>query len=91
VDLVTVASAIHWFDLEKFYAEVRRVVKPGATVAVWTYYTPEFGSDLDAVIQRLVHDILDAYWDERLHYVVDEFHDLPFPSSRSRLLPSRRT
>ena len=29
VDLVTVASAIHWFDLRKFYAEVRRVVKPG--------------------------------------------------------------
>jgi len=61
VDLVTVASAIHWFDLEKFYAEVRRVVKPGGTVAVWTYYTPEFGSDVDAVIQRLVHDILGAY------------------------------
>jgi ubiquinone/menaquinone biosynthesis C-methylase UbiE len=79
VDLVTVASAIHWFDLEKFYAEVRRVVKPGGTVAVWTYYTPELGSDVDAVIQRLVHDILGAYWDERLHYVVDEFHDLPFP------------
>jgi ubiquinone/menaquinone biosynthesis C-methylase UbiE len=61
VDLVTVASAIHWFDLEKFYAEVRRVVKPGRTVAVWTYYTPEFDSDVDAVIQRLVHDILGPY------------------------------
>ena len=24
VDLVTVAAAIHWFDLERFYAEVRR-------------------------------------------------------------------
>jgi hypothetical protein len=22
---------------------------------------------------------LGAYWDKRLHYVVDEFHDLPFP------------
>ena len=79
VDLVTVASAIHWFDLERFYAEVRRVAKPGGTIAVWTYYTPVFGSDVDAVIQRLVHDVLNAYWDKRLHYVVDEFHDLPFP------------
>jgi ubiquinone/menaquinone biosynthesis C-methylase UbiE len=87
VDLVTVASAIHWFDLEKFYAEVRRVVKPGGTVAVWTYYTPEFGSDVDAVIQRLVHDILGAYWDERVHYVVDEFHDLPFPFEPIEALP----
>jgi ubiquinone/menaquinone biosynthesis C-methylase UbiE len=79
VDLVTVASAIHWFDLERFYAEVRRVVKPGGAIAAWTYYTPVFGSDIDAVVQRLVQEVLGAYWDERLHYVVDEFHDLPFP------------
>jgi len=79
VDLVTVASAIHWFDLERFYAEVRRVVRPGGIVAAWTYYTPAFANDIDAIIQRLVHDVLGPYWDERLHYVVDEFHDLPFP------------
>jgi ubiquinone/menaquinone biosynthesis C-methylase UbiE len=79
VDLVTVPSAIHWFDLGRFYAEVRRVVKPGGAIAAWTYYTPVFGGAIDAVIQRLVHDILNAYWDERLHYVVDEFHNLPFP------------
>jgi SAM-dependent methyltransferase len=79
VDLVTVASAIHWFDLNKFYTEVRRVVKPGGVIAAWTYFTPVFDSDIDALIQRLVHEVLADYWDERLHYVVDEFHDLPFP------------
>ena len=79
VDLVTVASAIHWFDLRKFYTEVRRVVKPGGVIAAWTYYTPVFDSAIDAIIQRLVHEVLADYWDERLHYVVDEFHDLPFP------------
>ncbi len=79
VDLVTVASAIHWFDLRKFYAEVRRVVKPGGVIAAWTYYTPVFDSPIDAIIRRLAHDVLADYWDERVHYVVDEFHDLPFP------------
>jgi SAM-dependent methyltransferase len=79
VDLVTVASAVHWFDLKRFYAEVRRVVKPGGTIAVWTYYTPIFDSNIDAIIRRLAHDVLGAYWDARVHYVVDEFHDLPFP------------
>jgi ubiquinone/menaquinone biosynthesis C-methylase UbiE len=33
VDLVTVATAIHWFDLSRFYAEVRRVVRPGGVIA----------------------------------------------------------
>ena len=79
VDLVTVASAIHWFDLERFYTEVNRVVKPDGTLAAWTYYTPAFGGDIDTIIHRLAHDILGAYWDERVHYVVGEFHDLPFP------------
>jgi SAM-dependent methyltransferase len=79
LDLVTVASAIHWFDLKKFYAEVRRVVKPGGVIAAWTYYTPVFDSAIDAIIRRLAHEVLADYWDERVHYVVDEFHDLPFP------------
>jgi hypothetical protein len=52
-------------------------VKPGGAIAAWTYYTPVFDSTIDALIQRLVHDALAAYWDERLHYAVDEFHDLP--------------
>ena len=79
VDLVTVASAIHWFDLDRFYAEVRRVARSGGVIAAWTYYTPVFGNSVDAIIQRLAHDILADFWDQRLHYVVDEFHDLPFP------------
>ncbi|MDQ3791506.1 MAG: class I SAM-dependent methyltransferase, partial [Actinomycetota bacterium] len=67
VDLVTVASAIHWFDLGRFYAEVRRVVRPGGIIAAWTYYTPVFGNDVDAIIERLARDVLADYWDERLH------------------------
>jgi SAM-dependent methyltransferase len=84
VDLVTVASAIYWFDLRRFYAEVRRVVKSGGVIAAWTYYTPVFGNDIDAIIKHLAHDVLANYWDSRLHYVVDEFHDLPFPSRADR-------
>lgn len=36
VDLITVAQAIHWFDFDAFYKEVRRVAAPGALVAAWT-------------------------------------------------------
>ena len=47
VDLVTVAQAYHWFDHERFHAQVRRVAKPGAVIAVWTYglstVTPDVG------------------------------------------------
>ncbi|MDB6136311.1 MAG: putative methyltransferase [Verrucomicrobiales bacterium] len=37
VDLVTVAQAAHWLDLDVFYKEVRRVAKPDAVIALITY------------------------------------------------------
>ena len=36
-DLVTVAEAIHWFELSLFESEVFRVLKPGAILAAWHY------------------------------------------------------
>lgn len=79
VDLLTVAAAIHWFDLDKFYKEVRRALKPGAIIAAWMYYTPVFNDATDPIITHLAHDILGQYWNERIHYVFEEFHSLPFP------------
>jgi ubiquinone/menaquinone biosynthesis C-methylase UbiE len=35
VDLATVAQALHWFQLPRFYAEVARVARPQGVVAVW--------------------------------------------------------
>ena len=37
VDLVTVAQALHWFDIPRFFNEAKRVLKPGGVVAVWCY------------------------------------------------------
>lgn len=36
-DLITVAQAIHWFNFDVFYAEVRRVLKPKGCLAVIGY------------------------------------------------------
>ena len=33
IDLVMVAQALHWFDLDRFYAEVMRLLKPGGIFA----------------------------------------------------------
>ena len=47
---VTVALAMHWFDLDRFYAEVRRVLKPNGIIAVWGYGFTEITSEVDAVL-----------------------------------------
>lgn len=37
VDLITAATAAHWFDMPAFWARAAKVLKPGGSVAVWTY------------------------------------------------------
>ncbi len=81
-DLITVAQALHWFDLDRFYAAVRRAARPGALLAVWGYGAHRAGADLDALLDRFYHDIVGPYWPpERAH--IDSAYaslDFPFPS-----------
>jgi ubiquinone/menaquinone biosynthesis C-methylase UbiE len=43
VDVITVAQALHWFDLARFYSEVRRVLMPGGTITPPSFQCPETG------------------------------------------------
>src|SRR4249919_1013204 len=52
-DLVTVAQALHWFDHAAFYAEVRRVLKPGGVIAAWCYERSSVSLAVDAVFTQL--------------------------------------
>ena len=40
VDLVTVAQALHWYDMDRFNKEVKRVLKPGGVLAAYGYAVP---------------------------------------------------
>ena len=78
LDLVTVAQALHWFDLERFYAEVRRVLKPHGLLAAWAYKLTKIDPTIDAVVDQYYSDIVGAYWPaERV--LVEKFEELSFP------------
>ncbi len=48
VDLITAAMAVHWFDLDSFYAVVRRAAKRDGVLAVWMYHLPVIDPAIDA-------------------------------------------
>jgi SAM-dependent methyltransferase len=78
VDLITVAQALHWFDLERFYAEARRVLKPEGVLAVWAYKLAQVEPAIDRVVNRYYTEVVGAYWPaERV--LVEKFEDLAFP------------
>lgn len=80
VSLVTVAQALHWFDLPRFYAEVRRVAKPEAVLACSCYMRCAVDAGVDEVTERLYNGVLgDAYWPPERKHVERGYADLPFP------------
>ena len=41
VDMVVAGASVHWFDLSKFFQEVKRVLKPAGCLTVFAYRIPE--------------------------------------------------
>lgn len=78
-DLITVAQAAHWFDLEYFYKEAIRVAKPNAVIAVWGYNLLRISTEIDKVIDRFYNDILGEYWDVERKLIQDEYKSIAFP------------
>lgn len=79
-DLVTVAQALHWFDLDKFYEEVQRVAKSsGSIIAVWCYGLMEITPAVDQIIRRYYHDVIGKYWEPERRLVEQGYRGIPFP------------
>jgi SAM-dependent methyltransferase len=77
-DLVTAAQALHWFDHDRFYAEVRRVCKPGALLAATCYYEPSVCPLVDPVLRRW-EDFIRPYWTAERAWVDAGYRTIPFP------------
>lgn len=84
VDLITVAQAIHWFDNEPFYREVRRVLKTEGIIAAWAYHLPEICPGIDRVIGHLYYDILGRFWEKEISHIRSKYTRLFFPFEELR-------
>ena len=73
VDLVTVAAAVHWFELPKFYSLVTRLLrKPGGVIAVWGHYEIAVSPIFDPITKRF-HDSTLPYWNPKIQYIFDSY------------------
>lgn len=77
-DLITAAQAAHWFDRPRFYAEVKRIARPGAVLALITYNNP-VGDDAALAPYRALYDALAPWWRPEREDVETGYANFEFP------------
>lgn len=78
-DLITVAQAIHWFDLPAFYTEVKRTARQGARLLVLGYALLQVNPEVDVLITHLYKDVLGPYWAYERRLIDEAYQTIPFP------------
>lgn len=83
IDAVTVAQAFHWFDRERAFVEIHRVLRPGGALAlVWNMR--DLGDPLQATIDELLAPLRHAveagrHWDPSFaHRLFTRFEERRF-------------
>lgn len=78
-NLITAATAAHWFNHDLFYAEAQRVAKPNAILALWTYSSATITPEINELMERFMYTYLYDYWPDGRWYVRQQYSTLPFP------------
>lgn len=89
LDLLTVAQAIHWFDLPRFFAEADRALKPGGLLAVWGYQLLYTDSALDEIVEDFHSRVVGPYWPPERALLDNGYTRISFPYPR-QLAPEFR-
>jgi SAM-dependent methyltransferase len=78
LDLIVVAQALHWFDLDRFYAEAQRVLKVNGALAASAYNLLHIEPAIDEVVNRYYYEVVGPFWPPE-RKLIEQFADLPFP------------
>lgn len=79
VQLVTAAQALHWFDVDAFVGEARRVLEPGGLLAVWCYSLCRIERMIDDLIEYFYRVTVGAFWPPQRKLVDDGYRTVALP------------
>jgi SAM-dependent methyltransferase len=79
VDLVLVAQALHWFDMDQFFMEAKRVSKENGILAVSTYTHVSINPEIDMILSKFYRETTGPFWPPERELVETNFESIPFP------------
>ncbi|PYM02511.1 MAG: SAM-dependent methyltransferase [Verrucomicrobia bacterium] len=79
VDLILVAQALHWFDIERFFTEAKRVLKENAVLAISSYKVLEIAPETNAIIWNFYRETTGSFWPPERELVETDYKDIKFP------------
>jgi len=79
VDLITVGVALHWFNFDLFFPEVKRVLKKGGIIAAWAYFLPNISSSIDHILKQFTEGPLGDFWKPEIKLIHEDYKTIPFP------------
>jgi SAM-dependent methyltransferase len=80
IDLITVAQALHWFKLDQFFAEAKRILKPAGLLAVWVYATNQLENKaVNEIVQDFYSNVVGPYWPPERKMTETGYHTITMP------------
>ncbi|KAF5002397.1 hypothetical protein FGRMN_409 [Fusarium graminum] len=82
VDMITAATAAHWFDMPRFWVAAAKLLKSGGTVAIWTSFRQPESDKQRTKMQSIFdefRDSLSPYATAGTHVVQNGYADLVLP------------
>jgi SAM-dependent methyltransferase len=83
-----VAQVLHWFNVEAFYQEAHRVLRPDGVLAVWCYGWTSVSPEIDPLVKTFATETVGPYWPEDRRHIEAGYEALPFPFKRGSLAES---
>jgi SAM-dependent methyltransferase len=79
VNLILVAQALHWFDLDAFFAEAKRVLKDDRLLAISSYNVLKISPEIDAIIWKFYRETTGLFWPPERELVETDYKNIQFP------------
>jgi SAM-dependent methyltransferase len=79
-DLITSATAVHWFQFDQFFSEIKRVGKNNSVFACWAYKVFRTNNEnINKLVDRFYTETIHSYWDPERRHVDEEYNNIPMP------------